>query len=194
MQRLSERLSIPGVWEYEELSIPDVLLIRPEVKRDFRGSLSVIFQESVLRGIGIGARFVQANEVRSRRNALRGLHFQLAPHAQGKLVRVLQGSIFEVAVDLREGSPYCGQHIEETLDAGEELWVPEGFAHGFYSIEPSKVVYLMTREYHPDSAGGIIWNDPDLNIQWPTQKPVLKEEDKNWPRLRDAKINFVYQR
>jgi dTDP-4-dehydrorhamnose 3,5-epimerase len=134
--------------------------------------------------------FVQDNQAFSAaKGTLRGLHFQLAPHAQGKLIRALKGAIFDVAVDIRAGSPTYGQFVsaELTAEGGEQLWVPRGFAHGYCTItDDCEIFYKVDGQYAPDHEGGIIWNDPDLAIPWPLDgEPVLSGKDQVLPRLKD---------
>src|SRR3954447_26087540 len=151
--------------------IPDVKEIRPVRHHDARGFFSEIFRESVLRENGISANFVQENHSLSLdRGVVRGLHFQIPPASQAKLVRVATGSIFDVAVDIRKGSPTYGRHVAVVLSAadGFQLLVPEGFAHGFCTLEPNtQVVYKVSAYYSPENDKGMMWNDPALGIKWP---------------------------
>ena len=144
---------------------------------------------------GIQEHFVQDNHSRSIHGILRGLHYQRNPHAQGKLVSCIQGQIFDVAVDIRKGSSAFGQWVSAEL-SGENhymLYVPAGFAHGFVVLsESADVLYKCTKEYSQENDRGILWNDPDINIQWPITEPVLSEKDMKHPLLRDADNNFEY--
>lgn len=181
-----------------ELDIPDVKLIEPIVHRDDRGFFCETYSARGLRKAGITAEFVQDNHSRSsEQGVVRGLHFQTSPHAQGKLVRVVHGAILDVAVDVRQGSPTFGQHVSEILTAENfrQLWVPEGFAHGFCTLRPeTEVVYKVTSYYAPDNDHGIAWNDPDLGIKWPValEETILSEKDKTLPLLREIESGFVY--
>lgn len=145
---------------------------------------------------GIKANFIQENHSRSVRGTLRGLHYQNPPFAQGKLVRVLRGEIFDVAVDIRKGSPTWGKWVSTNLSEENKysLYIPEGFAHGFYVLsDVAEVLYKATNIYSPESEGGIVWNDSDLNIPWPVKEPLLSEKDKRLPPLKHADIRFCYQ-
>ncbi|MET0545314.1 MAG: dTDP-4-dehydrorhamnose 3,5-epimerase [Caulobacterales bacterium] len=180
----------------EQLDIPEVLLLRPNIYRDERGHFVETANIKELQALGVTSPFVQDNQVYSRQTGvLRGLHFQKPPHAQGKLVRALRGSIFDVAVDIRGGSPTYGKAVWATLTAEgmEQLWVPPGFAHAYQTLEPdTEVFYKVTDFYAPQSESGIIWNDPDLKIPWPigAGKPILSAKDQALPRLRDIAAPF----
>jgi dTDP-4-dehydrorhamnose 3,5-epimerase len=174
------------------LAIPDVLLIEPARHGDARGFFSEVWKRSTLAAAGITADFVQDNHSYSRdAGVLRGLHFQRPPHAQGKLVRVVRGRILDVVVDIREGSPTCGQHVTAELSAANwhQIWVPRGFTHGFLTLEPdTEVLYKVDAEYDRAADGGIAWNDPALGIAWPLPPggPILSEEDATAPCLAQA--------
>lgn len=171
--------------------IPDVLIFEPKVFGDSRGFFfesfnKKIFDEAVNRNV----EFVQDNHSLSAKGVLRGLHYQIEPFAQGKLVRCIEGEVFDVAVDIRDGSPTYGKWVGVVLSADNhrQLWIPEGFAHGFLTLsEQAQFVYKTTNYYHPQSDRGIIWNDPDINIQWPSiDVPVnLSEKDKVQPSLKN---------
>jgi dTDP-4-dehydrorhamnose 3,5-epimerase len=182
--------------DVETLAIPAVKLIIPAIFQDARGSFSEVYSARSLRGAGITATFVQDNQSVSReRGVLRGLHFQSPPHAQAKLVRVVAGSIFDVAVDLRVGSPTYGRHVSAVLSAenGMQIWVPEGFAHGFCTLEPgTTVLYKVTEHYAPDHDLGLRWDDPALGIAWPMEHPVLSDKDRRHPGLSDLPAYFQY--
>jgi dTDP-4-dehydrorhamnose 3,5-epimerase len=172
------------------LALPDVLLITPKRHGDARGWFSETWSRRTLVEAGIEADFVQDNQAfNARKGALRGLHFQAAPHPQAKLVRVLKGAIFDVAVDVRPGSTTFGRWVgaELTAERGEQLFVPRGFAHGYCTLtDECEVFYKVDGLYAPQTEGGVIWNDPDLAIAWPlTDEPVLSEKDKTWPRLKE---------
>ncbi|MGA0606182.1 dTDP-4-dehydrorhamnose 3,5-epimerase [Phenylobacterium sp. VNQ135] len=172
------------------LALPDVLLITPKRFGDVRGWFSETWSRKAMSAAGVDTEFVQDNQaLNTKKGTLRGLHFQKAPHAQGKLVRVLQGAIFDVAVDIRPGSPTYGQWAGATLTAekGEQLWVPRGFAHGYVTlVDDTMLFYKVDGLYAPETEGGLIWNDPDLGIAWPLDgEPVLSEKDQILPRLKD---------
>jgi len=153
------------------LSIPDVLLIEPHVFEDSRGFLFESFREDIFKHkTSLDVLFVQDNHSMSSQGVLRGLHYQLPPHAQGKLTRVIQGEVLDVAVDIRESSPTCGQYVAEILssDNKKQLYIPEGFAHGFLTLsETSEYLYKTTDFYDPQSERCILWSDATLNIAWP---------------------------
>jgi dTDP-4-dehydrorhamnose 3,5-epimerase len=157
--------------EVTSLGIPDVLLIEPRVFEDARGFFFESFREDVFRKeTSLNISFVQDNHSKSVKGILRGLHYQLPPHAQGKLVRVIQGEVLDVAVDIRKSSPTCGQYISEILSSEnkKQLYIPEGFAHGFLTLsDTSEFLYKTTDFYHPECESCIIWNDATLNIKWP---------------------------
>jgi len=165
--------------------LPGVLIIEPDVFGDDRGSFMETYHQARYEELGIKARFVQDNLSYSRRGVLRGLHYQY-PHSQGKLVYVLKGEVFDVAVDVRVGSPHYGQWVGVTLSEKNkrQLFIPEGFAHGFVVVSDEALfAYKCTDFYHPEAEGGIIWNDPDLGIEWPEMNPVLSSKDASYPRL-----------
>ncbi len=153
------------------LSIPDVLLIEPHVFEDSRGFFFESFREDIFKKETLlNVSFVQDNHTKSTKGVLRGLHYQLPPYAQGKLVRVVQGEVLDIAVDIRESSPTCGQYIAEILssDNKKQLYIPEGFAHGVLTLsQTSEYLYKTTDFYHPQSERCILWNDVTLNIEWP---------------------------
>lgn len=169
---------------FEPLRIPDVIAVRPERHVDDRGCLVESYRSSAFSTAGIDATFVQENVTRSRRRVLRGLHYQVPPKAQGKLIGALKGRIFDVAVDLRVDGPTYGQWVGRTLDAesGELLWIPAGFAHGYLVLsDTADVAYKLTAEYAPELGRGIRWDDPSLGIAWPVPDPVLSPEDRDNP-------------
>lgn len=153
------------------LSIPDVLLIEPHVFEDSRGFFFESFQSDYFKKMAsLDVSFVQDNHVRSRRGVLRGIHYQLPPYAQGKLVRVIQGEVFDIALDIRRSSPTFGKHVTNILSAKnkKQIWIPEGFAHGFLTLSnTSEFLYKTTDFYCPQSEHCILWNDITLNIHWP---------------------------
>ncbi|WP_090265209.1 dTDP-4-dehydrorhamnose 3,5-epimerase [Pseudomonas panipatensis] len=175
------------------LAIPDVVLFEPKVFGDDRGFFFESFnQHQFEEATGRKVNFVQDNHSRSAKGVLRGLHYQLAPHAQGKLIRVVQGEVFDVAVDIRKSSPTFGQwvgvHLSETNK--QQLWIPEGFAHGFLTLsEHVEFLYKTTNYYAPAAEGCIAWNDPTLSINWPlSMQPILSEKDKLGRQLKEAEV------
>lgn len=180
-------------FEIEKLAIPDVLKITPEVHGDERGFFVEVFKGSEFNQQGIAAQWQQFNHSRSAQNVLRGLHYQLPPHAQAKLVTVLEGEIFDVAVDLRKDSDTFGQWAGVTLKAEEHtaVYVPRGCAHGFVVLSASAdILYYCDGEYAPEAERGIIWNDADLQIEWPIENPILSDKDKQYPSFKDAEYTF----
>ena len=178
----------------ERLAIPDILLITPRRFGDNRGFFSETWNGARYSAAGITATFVQDNHsVSAPTGTLRGLHCQIAPHEQGKLIRCVRGAIWDVAVDIRHGSPSFGQHVGIVLsrDNWQQLWIPPGFLHGFCTLEPdSEVIYKVSGDYDRYSERGVIWNDPDLALEWPVQDAVLSEKDRNLPRLKDCPVWF----
>ncbi len=175
------------------LRLPEVLLIEPRVFEDARGWFYESFNaRAFAAATGLDVTFVQDNHSRSARGVLRGLHYQLPPAAQGKLVRAVAGSILDVAVDVRRSSPTFGKWVAETLSAvnKRQLYVPAGFAHGFVALEDgTEVLYKTTDFYTPDAERSIRWDDPDLAIGWPSElAPLLADKDAAAPLLRDADI------
>jgi dTDP-4-dehydrorhamnose 3,5-epimerase len=181
-----------------DTALPDVKLIQPARHGDSRGYFSEVFREDALARHGIAMRFVQENQSLSAApGVVRGLHFQIAPMAQAKLLRVVAGRILDVAVDIRRGSPYYGQHVAVVLSAadGHQLFVPEGFAHGFCTLEPnSELVYKVNRYYSPECDRGLLWNDPALGIDWRLgdTEPTLSDKDRTQPALADLPDYFTY--
>src|SRR4051812_40320106 len=181
------------------LDLSGLVLLRTERFGDARGYFAETYNERAFHAAGITARFIQDNQSYSaKRGTIRGLHFQLPPASQAKLVRVLQGSVYDVGVDLRIGSPTYGRWIGETLTAegGEQLFVPRGFAHGFCTLEPDTVVaYKVDDFYAPESDSGLIWNDPTLAIAWPVAWPelVLSDKDIKLGRFADFVSPFRYE-
>ena len=183
------------VFEFEKLEIPEVILITPKAFSDERGFFMESYKESGFKANGINFEFKQDNHSKSSKKVLRGLHYQLDPYAQGKLVRVITGKIFDVAVDIRKGSPTFGKWVSAELseDNKKMLWIPPGFAHGFLSLEDNtNVLYKSTNEYNKESERGILWNDPEIGIKWPFNNPLLSDKDKKHPVLKDTDINFNY--
>lgn len=165
---------------------------------DDRGWFSETYSEGKLSAVGIDVRFVQDNQSYSAfTGTIRGLHFQRPPHAQAKLIRCLKGRIMDYAVDVRRGSPTFGQYVGAELSAenGDQLFVPAGYAHAFVTLEPdTEVAYKVTDVYAPDCDGGIVWDDPDIGIDWPLPATgaVLSDKDRILPRLADFDTPFEY--
>src|SRR5688572_29027061 len=180
-------------FRFEPQSIPDVILVHPTRHVDRRGYFEETYRESAFAESGIAADFVQDNFVRSSRNVLRGLHYQLPPAAQGKLVSVAAGSIFDVAVDLRVESPTFGHWVGCTLDSEHRalLWIPQGFAHGYVVLsETADVVYKVTAEYVAHLDRGVRWDDPAIGIEWPVRDPIVSDKDRAQPTLQAAEKTF----
>jgi dTDP-4-dehydrorhamnose 3,5-epimerase len=183
--------------EAESLRIEGVRLLRPQRHRDDRGFLSEVYNRQALKGAGIEGDFVQENHILSReRGTIRGLHFQVDPHPAAKLLRVVRGAIFDVVVDLRYGSPTYGEHV--AVELSEENWtqiyVPEGLAHGLCTLEPDTVItYRVSDYWSPDVDRGILWNDPDLGIDWPVSgdEAIVSDKDRSQPRLSDLPRYFT---
>jgi len=178
---------------FEPLRIREVLAIRPTRHLDDRGYFAEVYRSSAFEDAGLLAPFVQDNVTRSQRGVLRGLHYQLPPKAQGKLIGVVNGRIFDVAVDLRRGGPTYGKWVSRTLDveSGEMLWIPPGFAHGYLVMsDTADVSYKVTAEYAPDLDRGIRWDDPTLGIQWPLDDPILSDRDRRHPTFAKADNTF----
>jgi dTDP-4-dehydrorhamnose 3,5-epimerase len=170
-----------------ETTLPEVLLIRPRIFRDERGSFLETWQKERYADAGLPDTWVQDNAAVSSRGVLRGLHYQ-HPHAQGKLVMVLHGEVFDAAVDIRPGSPRFGQWYGATISAenGHQLWIPAGFAHGYLVLSDVAIfAYKCTTAYHPEGDAAVAWNDPDIGIEWPRGQPRLSAKDAAAPRLRD---------
>lgn len=176
----------------ERLSIPEILRITPATLRDDRGFFLESYRWTAFQALGVPP-FLQDNHSRSARGVLRGLHYQLSASAQGKLVRVVAGAAFDVAVDLRRASRTFGQWVSATLSAENQqmLYIPPGFAHGFLALaEGTELLYKTTAEYAPADERGIRWDDPDLGIRWPVSAPILSARDGALPALRDADNDF----
>lgn len=174
--------------------IPDILVIEPKVFGDVRGFFLESFNQQVFNeATGTNFKFVQDNHSRSYLGVLRGLHYQLPSHAQGKLVRVVRGAVWDVAVDIRKGSATFGRWVAETLteENHKQLWIPPGFAHGFAVLsEVVDYLYKTTEYYEPQADRGIAWNDPQIGIHWPDldMEWLLSDKDKKQPLLKDAEV------
>lgn len=185
--------------DVQALAIPEVKLVTPGIVRDDRGFFSETYSGKALQAAGIDSAFVQDNHSLSRkRGVLRGLHFQIEPHVQGKLVRVVRGAVFDVAVDIRRGSPTFGQHTSAILSADNwhQVWVPAGFAHGFCTLEAdTEVIYKVTDYYAPECDRGLAFDDPDLGIPWPVEERdmTLSDKDRRHPRLKDLPAHFMHR-
>ena len=184
-------------FEFKELEMPGIIAVRPRMFEDDRGGFMEVYKHSEFARAGIHERFVQDNYSRSGKNVLRGLHYQKDTAAQGKLVWCVRGRIFDVAVDIRKGSPTYGRWTGLELSESNRtmLYIPPAFAHGFLVLgDFAEVVYKCTAEYSPENDRGIIWNDPDIAIEWPLKAPVLSEKDGRHPMLRDADNSFEYKK
>ncbi|MCL5238911.1 MAG: dTDP-4-dehydrorhamnose 3,5-epimerase [Candidatus Marsarchaeota archaeon] len=179
------------VYRFTNLGL-GVTLIENEVYADSRGFFMEGFNKEAFMKNGIDGNFIQYNISRSKKGVLRGLHFQLEPYSQAKLVRCLRGEIFDVAVDIRKNSPTFGSHVSVTLkgDGKQMIFVPRNFAHGFLSLgeEDADVMYYVDNKYAPDSERGIAWNDSGLGIRWPEEPTLLSKKDQQWPKL--SEYNF----
>lgn len=183
-------------FNFTQLAIPDVILVEPKVFTDDRGFFTETYKASEFKANGINANFVQDNHSYSSAGVLRGLHFQKNPNAQGKLVRVVSGKIFDVAVDIRKGSPTFGQWVSAIL-SGENhamLWIPAGFAHGLCVLEDNThLLYKVSGgEYTPADDRSILWNDSDVGITWPIDNPIISQKDSLGKSLKEIDTNFVY--
>jgi len=176
-----------------QTAIPGIILIEPTVHRDERGFFLESYRESKYRDAGIRVRFVQDNHSCSVKHTLRGLHGQ-HPNPQGKLVRVVQGEIFDVSVDVRRGSPTYGRHFATCLSADNfhQLYIPPGVLHGFLvTSDIAQVVYKCSDFYRPEADFSVAWNDPEIGIAWPIESPILSEKDRCAPRLRDVESQLI---
>lgn len=181
---------------FKRLKIPDIILIDPYVFPDDRGFFMELYKRTSFLANGIPYDFVQANLSVSRRGVVRGLHYQLKPMEQGKLVTVVQGRIFDVAVDIRRGSPWYGKYVSVELSSNDHrlLWIPPGFAHGFQALEDDTIVlYFVTKEYSREHERCIKWDDPGIGVKWPLkEEAIISEKDRKCPPLRRAETNFNY--
>jgi len=174
--------------KFIETGIPGLIIIEPNIYKDPRGYFFESYNQKEYESFIGKIDFVQDNESMSVKDVLRGLHFQYPPYAQGKLVRVSRGSAQDVAVDLRQGSPTFGKWHSALLSSDNNLmmWIPEGFAHGFLTMEDNTIFqYKCTRYYHPGSEGTILWNDPDLTIEWQSEDPRVSEKDLQGIRFKE---------
>jgi len=174
-------------FSFSSLEIPDVILVTPKYYSDERGYFYESFKESEFSANKINATFVQDNISFSTKGVLRGLHYQIKPKEQAKLVSVISGEIFDVAVDIRKDSPTFGKWVSQMLSEKNHkmLYIPEGFAHGFCTLsDTANVLYKVTNEYSPENERGIIWNDPNVSILWPIKNLIVTEKDKKLPILQ----------
>lgn len=185
--------------EIQSLGIPEVKLLTPRRFKDARGFFSETFNARIAKAAGLPEAFVQDNHSLSlTRGVVRGLHFQIAPHAQAKLVRVTRGAVLDVAVDIRRGSPTYGRHVSAVLSAENwaQLWIPVGFAHAFCTLEPdTEFLYKVTSYYAPECDRGILWNDPALGIAWPIaeSEAIVSDKDARNPTLAELPAYFTYE-
>ena len=181
-----------GNFKFIETPIKDVYIIEPKKYGDSRGYFMETYKEYDFDQAGINCRFIQDNQSKSKKGVLRGLHFQ-KKYPQAKLVRVLDGEVFDVAVDLRKNSPTYGKYVGAILsDDNKRMLIPRGFAHGFIVLsEPATFTYKCDELYHPEDEGGIMWNDPEIGIEWPAVEEILlSEKDKKHPSLKQSKVAF----
>lgn len=175
-------------FKFKRLKIPDVILIEPQVFEDERGFFIETYRKSAFEKEGIKTNFVQDNYSKSSKNVLRGLHYQISPMEQIKLVRCIRGKVFDVAVDIRKGSPHYGKWIGEYLSEENKnmLFIPAGFAHGYLVLsEETEIIYTVSKEYSKEHERGIFWKGLEIEIDWPlTGEPILSDKDKNLPSLR----------
>lgn len=176
-------------FEFRKLEIPSLIIVKPRVFSDNRGYFFESYKKSEFINNGITDIFVQDNCSKSTKNVLRGLHYQLPPYAQSKLVRCIQGHIFDVAVDIRKNSSTFGKWLGYELSETnmEMLYIPEGFAHGFVTLsDTAEIEYKVSAEYNPESERGIIWNDVEINIDWPVKDVLLSDKDKVFKALSES--------
>lgn len=180
--------------KFEELELKDLILITPNVFGDERGFFMETYNKNTFIAAGLSMEFVQDNHSKSSAGVLRGLHFQQHPYAQGKLVRATKGSIWDVVVDIRKNSPTYKKVAKVLLDDKDKrmLYVPVGFAHGFVSIEDCEVQYKCTNLYHKASEGGIRWDDPQLNIDWGIENPLVSTKDQELPYLEEIESRLTF--
>ena len=176
-------------FEFKRLEIPDVILIKPKVFEDERGFFMETYKkEDFDEKAGIKGEFIQDNHSKSKYGVLRGLHFQKEPYAQAKIVRCVRGAIYDVAVDLRKNSPTFGKYAGVILSEENncQLYVPKGFAHGFLVLsDAAEVIYKVDNVYAPEYEAGLIWNDADINVEWPIKKPIVSQKDRNLLTLKE---------
>lgn len=173
----------------QKMEIPELLLISPKIFKDGRGYFMETYKETDFKAMGIDQVFVQDNFSRSSKKTIRGLHYQISPRAQGKLIMVTYGEVYDVAVDLRKSSPTFGKWLGVSLSDNDSnmFYIPPGFAHGFCVLsDVADFIYKVTAEYDRELERGIIWNDPALNIEWPISEPLLSAKDQELPALDEV--------
>ncbi len=181
--------------EVVKSEIPGLVILKPRVFSDDRGSFWETYNKSVFQSLGLDVNFVQDNQSVSKVNVVRGLHFQAPPHAQAKLVRVLNGAVLDVVVDIRKGSPTYGRHESVLLSAENKLlfFIPAGFAHGFAALEDNSVFqYKCSAQYNKESEGCLQWNDPTLNIAWGVKNPIISSKDSTGSIFENFESPFVF--
>ena len=190
---VSSQLSLFSM-NIQQTSIQDLLIIKPRIFSDDRGYFYESYNKETFLKLGLDLNFVQDNQSLSQKDVLRGLHFQNPPFAQGKLVRVIQGSVLDVAVDIRSNSPSYGQH-EKVILSGENktmFWIPPGFAHGFLTLEDNTIFnYKCTAGYSKESESVLMWNDPNLNIDWGVDNPLVSEKDQEGELFENFQSQFT---
>ena len=177
----------------EDSKISGIKIITPQVHRDDRGYFFESFNRKDFKTLGLPTKYLQDNQAFSKKGTLRGLHYQLK-YPQGKLVRVIQGEVFDVAVDIRQGSPTFGKHLEFILSGKNNkiMYIPEGFAHGYAVLSKAAIFqYKCTEIYHPEDEYGLLWNDNDLDIQWPVKNPILSKKDRILPILESIDEKYL---
>ncbi len=178
--------------EIRYLDIPGLIEFIPSSFKDARGEFMETFRHEIMMKAGITTTFVQENQSFSKKNVLRGIHFQKKPFEQGKLIRVITGSALDVAVDLRPDSEFFGQYHSIVLESNRNniFFIPEGFGHGFLALEDCILQYKCTKYYHPEADSGIVWNDPELKIRWGIENPILSDKDAKLPSWKSLKQNM----
>ena len=179
--------------QFEKTEFDGLLILQPKIFKDERGLFFESWNESVFKSLELNISFIQDNQSVSKKNVLRGLHFQNYPHGQGKLVRVSKGSALDVVLDLRKDSKTYGKHFKYKLSDQNAtmLWIPYGFAHGFIALEDQTVFqYKCDALYNPESEGCIAWNDPSIGIDWGIKKPIVSDKDKEGKLLKD--VHLIY--
>lgn len=177
-------------YEFIDLDMEGLVLIKPKVFYDSRGFFMETYTKKDFDDHGIKTEYVQDNHSLSIKNTLRGLHFQKEPHSQAKLIRCISGEILDVAVDIRKNKKTFGKHVKVNLSAENKnmFYMPEGFAHGFLVLSDyAEIIYKVSKFYNKEADSGIIWNDPDIGIVWPVKDPLLSENDRSWPKLSEIK-------
>lgn len=180
---------------FEQTAIPEVIVVTPKLYKDTRGSFSEIYKRSEFKANGIPDRFIQDNYSYSVRGVLRGLHYQKHPKAQAKLVQIVRGEVFDVAVDIRKGSPTYGRWVGVKLSRKNRrlLYIPAGFAHGFCVLSSAaEMVYKVTEEYAPELDRGILWSDSEISVRWPIDAPIISDKDSALPSLSGSDNDFSY--